>query len=611
MLCFCRIKAWPTKHQSPTGEFVKTVGEYTGIETGISAVLSKHGLQTHTLDFDSSILNKLNEKYGMSGEKWEIPEEEFQKRRDFRETQIFSIDPYNARDLDDALHIRALNDTRTKFEIGVHIADVAHFIEHNSLLDLEARSRGTSVYLVNRVLPMLPRILCEKLCSLQPQVDRLAFSVLWQMNLDGTLVEGVEPWFGKSIIRSCCKLDYGSAQKMLDGSITGENVDEWEEDRRPIPGANPTITNVTVVQSVKDLWSIGENRRTMRFETGAMSLNDVKLVFSLDAKGNPIRYGSYELKNSNRLVEEYMLLANYLVAQQLLRAHGPLAFLRHHPPPVSRSMDQILEKLDKSDMKLDGRSTKQLTESLEQIRRVCGETTFVVVQALIIKPMKPAEYMVAGNGVSPDSWRHYALNIPYYTHFTSPIRRYADVVVHRLIQESLVGVLSSNNDTSASAVTESRMVELTSVAQNCNEKAMTAKNAEKECDNIFLCAFVQHHGDIEVTGVVVSMGQKSFTVYILELGLEQRLFLQEKCLTGSWNEKTLQLSIRLPAPRKIIDAKEDLLESGNQDAVDKKVTRTVSSELIKLSFMKHLRLHMSTTKKMPLALTFSVIGEKS
>ncbi|KAL4155185.1 hypothetical protein PRNP1_007298 [Phytophthora ramorum] len=195
---------------------------------------------------------------------------------------------------------------------------------------------------------MLPRILCEKLCSLQPQVDRLAFSVVWQMNVDGTLVDGVEPWFGKSIIRSCCKLDYGSAQKMLDGVINSDNVDEWEEDRRPIPDANPDITNATVIQSVKDLWSIGVNRRAMRFETGAVSLNDVKLVFSLDEKGNPTRYGSYELKDSNRLVEEYMLLANFLVAQQLLRAHGPLAFLRHQSPPIQRSMDRVLLQRNKA-----------------------------------------------------------------------------------------------------------------------------------------------------------------------------------------------------------------------------------------------------------------------
>ncbi|KAH7488264.1 DIS3-like exonuclease 2 [Phytophthora ramorum] len=161
---------------------------------------------------------------------------------------------------------------------------------------------------------MLPRILCEKLCSLQPQVDRLAFSVVWQMNVDGTLVDGVEPWFGKSIIRSCCKLDYGSAQKMLDGVINSDNVDEWEENRRPIPDANPDITNATVIQSVKDLWSIGVNRRAMRFETGA----------------------------------EYMLLANFLVAQQLLRAHGPPAFLRHQSPPIQRSMDRVLLQRNKA-----------------------------------------------------------------------------------------------------------------------------------------------------------------------------------------------------------------------------------------------------------------------
>ncbi|POM61172.1 nuclease [Phytophthora palmivora] len=424
------------------------------------------------------------------------------------------------------------------------------------------------------------------------------------MNLDGTLVDGVEPWFGKSIIRSCCKLDYGSAQKMLDGTITNDNVDEWEEDRRPIPGANPSITNATVIQSVKDLWSIGENRRAMRFDTGAVSLNDMKLVFSLDAKGNPTRYGSYELKDSNRLVEEYMLLANYLVAQQLLRAHGPLAFLRHHPPPVSRSMEQALEQLDKSDIKLDGRSTKQLTESLERVRQERGETTFAIVQALIIKPMKPAEYMVAGNGASSDSWRHYALNIPYYTHFTSPIRRYADVVVHRLLQESVLG--SSTLDTSDSEDSESRMMEFTSVAQNCNEKKMTSKNAEKECDKVFLCAYVQHYGDVEVTGVVLNMGQKSFTVHILELGLEQRLFLQEINLRGLWNEKTSQLSIRLPAPQ---EKQED--DNTDHKVDDMNAKKNSPAELVKLSFMKQLRLRMSTTKKMPLALSFFVIGEKS
>lgn len=625
MLCFCRIKTWSTQYRSPKGEFVKTVGEYTGIDTGISAILSKNDLQAHTLDFSSAILEELDAKYGTSGEKWDIPDEEVAKRRDFRDYQIFSIDPYNARDLDDALHVRALDEACTTFEIGVHIADVTHFIEYNSLLDKEAQSRATSVYLPNRVLPMLPRILCEKLCSLQPQVDRLAFSVVWQMNIDGTLVEGVEPWFGKSIIRSCCKLDYGSAQKMLDGTITSENLDEWEVDRRPIPGANSNITNTSVIQSVKDLWAIGENRRAMRFDTGAISLNDIKLVFTLDPKGNPTQFGSYQIKDSNRLVEEYMLLANFLVAQKLLQAHGPLAFIRHHPAPVERAMELTLGTLKEHALEIDGSATKRLSDSLDRVRRDHGETVFAIVQAMLIKPMKPAEYMVAGNGASPDSWRHYALNIPYYTHFTSPIRRYADVVVHRLLQENVTRGSAEPSNVSA------RLIEFTSVAQNCNDKKMAAKAAEKECDEVFLCAYVKHLSAVDVTGVVMSSGQQSFTAYIMELGVERRLFLKDLHISGAWDEKAKVLTIQLPTPKDKSKKKKNKQRRRKQEGADQKEEEKEESpsasspvadasaendeeslpappRLLRLAFMTQVRLKMSATTKMPLALTFALVG---
>lgn len=630
MLCFCRIKTWSTQYRSPKGEFVKTVGEYTGIDTGISAILSKNDLQAHTLDFSSAILEELDVKYGTSGEKWDISDEEAVKRRDFRDYQIFSIDPYNARDLDDALHIRALDDARTTFEIGVHIADVTHFVEHNSLLDKEAQSRATSVYLPNRVLPMLPRILCEKLCSLQPQVDRLAFSVVWQMNIDGTLVEGAEPWFGKSMIRSCCKLDYGSAQKMLDGTISSDKLDEWEADRRPIPGANPAITNASVIQSVKDLWAIGENRRAMRFDTGAISLNDIKLVFTLDQKGNPTRFGSYQIKDSNRLVEEYMLLANFLVAQKLLQAHGPLAFIRHHPAPVERAMELALGALKEQSIEIDASATKRLSDSLDRVRREHGDTVFAIVQAMLIKPMKPAEYMVAGNGASPESWRHYALNIPYYTHFTSPIRRYADVVVHRLLQESVTSDPLTSDNVSA------RLIEFTSIAQNCNDKKMAAKAAEKECDEVFLCAYIKHLGSVDVTGVVMSSGQQSFTVYIMELGVERRLFLKDLHITGAWDEKAKELTIQLPTTKnkakkksKQRRRKESNGEQKEEEEEEEKKDDTLSSpaspaidasaegdeealplppQRLRLAFMTQLKLKMSATTKMPLALTFALVG---
>jgi DIS3-like exonuclease 2 len=631
MLCFCRIKTWSTQYRSPKGEFVKTVGEYTGIDTGISAILSKNDLQAHTLDFSSAILEELDVKYGTSGEKWDIPDEEAHKRRDFRDNQIFSIDPYNARDLDDALHIRALDDARTTFEIGVHIADVTHFVERNSLLDKEAQSRATSVYLPNRVLPMLPRILCEKLCSLQPQVDRLAFSVVWQMNIDGTLVEGSEPWFGKSMIRSCCKLDYGSAQKMLDGTISSDKLDEWEVDRRPIPGANPAITNASVIQSVKDLWAIGENRRAMRFDTGAISLNDIKLVFTLDQKGNPTRFGSYQIKDSNRLVEEYMLLANFLVAQKLLQAHGPLAFIRHHPAPVERAMGLALERLKEHSLEIDASATKRLSDSLDRVRREHGDTVFAIVQAMLIKPMKPAEYMVAGNGASPEVWRHYALNIPYYTHFTSPIRRYADVVVHRLLQESVTSDPLTSDNVSV------RLLEFTSIAQNCNDKKMAAKAAEKECDEVFLCAYIKHLGSVDVTGVVMSSGQQSFTVYIMELGVERRLFLKDLHITGAWDDKAKELTIQLPTAKNKAKKNKQRRrkqnngeqEDENEEEKEKKEEDTFSSpaspvidasaedveealsfapQRLRLAFMTQLKLKMSATTKMPLALTFALVG---
>lgn len=591
MLCFCRIKTWGTKYMRPAGEFVKTLGEFTGIESGISAILTKHGLQSHTLDFASEILNDLDTQYGVSGEKWTIPDEELQKRRDFRESQIFSIDPYNARDLDDALHIRALNAERTKFEIGVHIADVTHFIEEGSLLDQEAQDRATSVYLVNRVLPMLPRVLCEKLCSLQPQVDRLAFSVVWQMNADGSLVDGCDPWFGKSIIRSCCKLDYGSAQRMLDGDITSEKLELWEAERRPIAGANPLITNASVIQSVKDLWTVGKRRRESRFDTGAISLNNVKLVFTLDAKGNPERFGSYQLKDSNRLVEEYMLLANYLVAQQLLRAHGPLAFIRNHPQPAGPAMEQAVDQLHENKLELDSSSARSLSESLERLRAEHGEVAYMIAQAMIIKPMQPAEYMVAGNGASPEAWRHYALNIPYYTHFTSPIRRYADVVVHRLLQESLTcGDVLPVDDPSRDV--SKTLLAFTAVSQNCNEKKVTAKHAETECDLVFLCAYVKHHGAVEVTGVVMSVGPQSFTVYIMELGLEERIALSHAGLTGTWDENASTLAICKRSKRK----------ASNKEGED-------ATKPVQLAFMKKLRLLMSATETMPLKLKFTLLGE--
>jgi DIS3-like exonuclease 2 len=622
MTCFCRLTKWSASHESPMGEFVKTLGEYSGIESGITAILMTHGLMQHTLDFRHEILSELDEQYGTAGEKWTIPDTEVALRRDFRKYQIFSIDPYNARDLDDALHIRALNEEASVFEVGVHLADVTHFIDKGSILDTEAQQRATSVYLANRVLPMLPRILCERLCSLQPQVDRLAFSVVWQMNRDGSLVEGCEPWFGKSIIRSCCKLDYGTAQRMLDGTVTTETLEEWEPERRPIAGDNPAITNASVIKAVKHLWTVAKHRRATRFDTGAVTLQDIKLTFTLDAVGNPLSYGTYQIKDSNRLVEEYMLLANYLVAQKLLQTQGPLAFLRGHPEPNENALTTTLSMLSENTIAMDGSSPKQLSESLDAVKESRGDYVYGVVQNLITKPMRPAEYLVAGNAGNDDVWRHYALNIPYYTHFTSPIRRYADVVVHRLLQESIVEseTVTARIESPSEELVE-LMNELQSVAHNCNEKKMAAKHAEQACDQVFLCAFVKHHGTVNVTGVVVSTGPRSFTVYISELGLEQRIEVRDLgSVRWSWQETTATLALefggvkkakRSRNKKKASDAKGETnatVEETNVREVETPDAKSSSPERVELKFLTKLCMRMTTTDRMPLALKFEVVS---
>ena len=341
-------------------------------------------------------------------------------------------------------------------------------------LDKEAQRRCTTVYLVNMVIPMLPPLLCECLCSLNPSVDRLAFSAIWRMHADGSLVDedpaGTSgyPWFGRTVIRSCCKLDYATAQRMIEGTISADQSNDaipgevWATDRRPTDGH--TIKGV--VESTLGLARIAAARRTARFAGGALALHKVKLIFHKDpTTGNPVGVGSYPIKDSNRLVEEYMLLANYLVAQQMLQRAGGRALLRRHPSPQARKFGEFLATMARCGIPVDGRTAGTLAASLRELHHVgedsaraaaaagagapaaAGEMVpdestpeqqlAAVVELLATGPMCPAQYMAAGH-FEADDWRHYALNIPYYTHFTSPIRRYADTLVHRVLADTLM-----------------------------------------------------------------------------------------------------------------------------------------------------------------------------
>jgi DIS3-like exonuclease 2 len=339
-------------------------------------------------------------------------------------------------DLDDALHIKPLGEGR--WEIGVHIADVSHFVRPGTAVDEEATQRCTSTYLVTRVIPMLPPVLSEELCSLNPGVDRLAFSCIWVMNDKGEM-EPDEPWYGRTVIRSCAKLDYPTAQRMIEGVIkelpgATERPDipttDWDPLRRPPLDSDQDCNGI--IHDVCAMHAIASKRRVKRFQAGALRLNRPKLSFLLDDDKNPIGFRQYPIKDSNRLVEEYMLLANYLVAEKLIRDAKDLAVLRRHPSPLEDQVGMVLGRLrnaglDYFSWEPDDAGTLQRSLTLTQ---QVNPSLMEPVTDMCTQPNQPAVYFLAPD-VSSTEWGHYALAIPYYTHFTSPIRRYADIMVHR------------------------------------------------------------------------------------------------------------------------------------------------------------------------------------
>jgi len=457
---------------------------------------------------------------------WKPTEEMCRGRRDYRNHRIFTIDPTTAKDLDDALHVTPLPDGRV--EIGVHIADVSHFIQPNSAVDQEALRRATTVYLVNDVIPMLPRPLCEIACSLNENVERLAFSVVWRMNLDGTLSEkgrkgNNKPddiWYGRTVIKSCARLDYATAQNIIDGKVaTGETqADEmfWPKSRQPTGGH--TIDQVAA--DVRLMHKVAMARRRLRFGNGALALNGIKLAFQLgEDRETPELCAPYPIRDSNRLIEEYMLLANYFVAQRLITHAHRRALLRNHSPPIELGMQSVVDVSKEAiNFEIDTTNSSTLQASLSRLSRECDDELVVqCVTESLMTPMKPAEYIAAGE-LGEEDWHHFALNIPYYTHFTSPIRRYPDVIVHRLLQATIDDNVNEFPQTQG---------DIHCAAGHCNDKRMAAKKAQERSDRVFLSLYLKKNPITSTLGVCLSVGEKTFTVFVPKLGASIKVFLQE------------------------------------------------------------------------------------
>lgn len=516
--------SWKPDFKWPPCEDVTQFGLACNVEDETAALLIDN--QVDHGEFPSSVLEECQQVVA-SGEYsdgqvsgWKPTQEMYTGRRDYRHKRIFTIDPTTAKDLDDALHIQELGNGQ--IELGVHIADVSFFIQPNSNIDVEAQRRCTTVYLVDRTIPMLPRPLCEIACSLNENVERLAFSCVWRMNKDGSLVKGHPVWYGRSVIKSCARLDYATAQNIIDKKVAiGENEisDElWPSSRRPT--GDHTIDEVSA--DVRLMHQVAMARRDLRFRNGAIALNAVKLTFQLDSdRETPLLCEPYPIRDSNRLVEEYMLLANFLVAQRLITHAGGLALLRSHEPPLIQGLEKVVEiAKDTIGFQIDCSSSESLQRSLNRLGREChDELVLKCITEMLKMPMRAATYVAAGS-LSKEAWAHFALNIPYYTHFTSPIRRYADVIVHRLLQATLDGQEAVDGFDLGEK-------EIESICERCNEKKEGSRKAQDRSDMVFLSLYLRRHPLKSQMGIVLSVGQKTFTVFVPSLGISSLLFLDE------------------------------------------------------------------------------------
>ncbi len=393
-----RITEWPPKVKNPFGEVVEVLGNAGDNETEMHAILAEFDLP---LRFPEKVL-KAAEKIPV-----DIPAEEIKRRRDMRGVVTFTIDPEDAKDFDDALSLERLDDGN--WEIGVHIADVSYYVSPGSTLDEEAFNRGTSVYLVDRVVPMLPEKLSNGVCSLRPNEDKLCFSAVFKMDDQARVLH---QWFGRTVINSNRRFTYDEAQQVIE---TGEG--DYRDE-------------------VLKMHELAQVMRAKRFKEGSMSFERVEVKFRIDEDGKPLSVYFKEAKESNMLVEEFMLLANKKVAEFGAKSSGnkkqPKTFVyRVHDKPDPEKLDNFNHFIKKFGYDIHTANPKVITKSMNALmEQIKGRSEQNVIETLAIRSMAKAEYSTRNIG-------HYGLGFRYYTHFTSPIRRYPDVMVHRLLERYL------------------------------------------------------------------------------------------------------------------------------------------------------------------------------
>ena len=471
-----RIEDWPKKADSPFGAIIKVLGKPGEHNTEIHAILAEYGLP---YDFPIEV-EVFAQKIDTS-----IQQSEIKKRRDLRDTLTFTIDPKDAKDFDDALSFKSLENGN--YEIGIHIADVSYYLEEGTILDEEAYKRGTSVYLVDRVVPMLPEVLSNFACSLRPNEEKYTFSAIFEINEKAQVIE---QWFGRTVIFSDQRFAYEEAQYII------ETKDDTIPQEISITGKSYVVNNDIVAATLK-LDELAKILRRNRMNEGAISFDKVEVKFNLNEAGEPEGVYFKMSKDANHLIEEFMLLANKKVAEFIGKQKKTFVY-RIHDEPNEDKLINLQAIISKFGYSINFKTKSDISKSLNTLLNdVVGKKEQNLVDTLTIRSMSKAKYSTENIG-------HYGLAFDYYSHFTSPIRRYPDVMVHRLLQYYLDGGKSANAD-----LYEEK-------CQHSSNMEGLATSAERDSVKYMQIKYMQDHKDQEFLGVISGVTEWGIYVEIVE-----------------------------------------------------------------------------------------------
>lgn len=496
-----KIVEWPKHAKNPVGEIIEVIGNPGVHEVEMHAILAEFELPYHFPEELDKLAKKIPEK---------ITKTEIDKRRDFRKVPTFTIDPTDAKDFDDALSIKAINDDT--FEVGIHIADVTHYVKPNTPIEDEAVDRATSVYLVDRCVPMLPERLSNFICSLRPNEEKLCFSAVFEMDMEGNIQK---EWFGRTIILSQQRFAYEDAQEIID---TGEGK-----------MANEVLT----------LHRIAQKLRHKRYKAGAIDFDRAEVKFDLDETGKPLGVSFKVQREANHLIEEFMLLANRKVAEFIGKEkenqkRKPFVY-RIHDKPNPEKFETFRTFVSRFGYSVEGGSDKQISKSLNKVlAEVKGKKEQNLIETLALRSMAKAKYSANNIG-------HYGLGFPYYSHFTSPIRRYPDMMVHRLLAHYLDGGNPKNEE------------EIERLCKHSTDMEIRATDAERASIKYKQVEFMSDKIGRHYNGVITGVTSFGLFVELIETKCEGLLPIRELtddyyefdednyCLIGKQNNRKFQL----------------------------------------------------------------------